>query len=268
MEKTSIMKALFPAELLNSVRAENSERLVPYLAVDAEGIEEMVVKDYVRKFELTDETPIAWDSETGKPCAYRHKFGNGNATLVGFKIQYLPSFHDFHRRFVKSLFCLDGVKMTVCSENTDLLVVERKGADYSYIFALNPIGLPVKSKVSFVDPSDRKRKTIPRLLDGIELKSRGGLIMAVSFPIEKARATVSYTTSMIQEIEGNVGSFTLTLHGQEGTQGETAIALAHKPKSIRVEGGTKIREEWVEAEKGLYVTYEHGAVPTKLTVTL
>jgi beta-galactosidase len=268
MEKTSIMKALFPAKLQNSVRAENSERLVPYLAVDAEGIEEMVVKDYVREFELADETPIAWGSETGKPCAYRRKFGNGNATLVGFKIQYLPSFHDFQRRFVKSLFSLDGVKMAACSENTDLLVVERKGSGYSYIFALNPIGLPVKSKVSFTDPSEHTRKTIPRLLDGIELKRRGGLILAVNFPLTKSRATVSYTTSMIQGIEEDAGSFALVLNGQEGTRGETAIALAHKPKSSKAQGEAKIREEWVEAEKRLYVTYEHRAVPTKLTVTL
>jgi beta-galactosidase len=268
MEKTDIMKTLFPAKLLNNVKAEDTERLVPYLTVNAEGIEEMVVKDYIREFELTDETPIAWNSKTGKPCAYRRKFDKGNATLVGFKIQYLPSFHDFHRRFIKRLFSLDDVKMAVNSENTDLLVAERKGSDYSYIFVLNPTGLPVKSKISFTDSSDHKRKTIPKLLDGIELKRRGGLILAVNFPIGKARATVSYTTSIIQEIEEEAASFTLTLRGQEGTHGETAMDLPCKPKSILVVGGKKTMEEWVGAQKRVYVTYEHRAVPTKLKITL
>jgi beta-galactosidase len=268
MKKTDVMNVLFPAKLLNSVKAEGSDRLVPYLAVDAEGIEEMVVKDYVREFELTDETPIAWDSKTAKPCAYRRKYGKGHATLVGFKIQYLPSYHDSHRRFVKRLLRLDGLKMTVCSENTDLLVVERKGLGYSYLFVLNSIGLPVKSKVSFTDPSTHKRINIPRLLDGVELKKRGGLILAINFSIEKINATVAYTTSMIQRVEQESGSFTLTLHGQEGSHGETAIALVHKPQSIVVNGGKKIGEEWVDAEKRLFVTYEHSAVPTKLTVTV
>jgi hypothetical protein len=240
---------------------------VPYLAVDAEGIEEMVVKDYVRKFELTDETPIAWDSKTGKPCAYRRKFGKGHATLVGFKIQYLPSFHDFHRRFVKLLLDIDSVKMAACSENTDLLVTEKKGAGYSYLFVLNAIGLPVKSKVLFTDPSTHKRIIIPRLLDGVELKKRGGLILAVDFPLERAKATVSYTTSMIQGVEEEPGLFALTLHGQAGTRGETAIALTHKPQSFVVDGGKKVGKEWVDAEKRLYMTYEHSVVPTKLTVT-
>jgi hypothetical protein len=47
-----------------------------------------------------------------------------------------------------------------------------------------------------------------------------------------------------------------------------ARALAHKPQSVFVEGGKKVGEEWIDAEKRRYVTYEHSAVPTKLKVTL
>jgi beta-galactosidase len=268
MDETDAMKQLYPAKLLSRVKANRHERLVPYLAVDAEGIEEMVVKDYIRNFELTDETPIAWDSKTNKPCAYRHKFGKGNATLIGFKIQYLASFHDFHRRFIQHVLNLDGVKRSTQAENMDMLAVERKGKGYSYLFVLNPVGLPIKSKVTFKDESERKEKTIPRFLDGIELKNRGGLILAINLPITKAKATVSYTTSMIQEVEENTSSFALTLYGQRDTPGETAIVLRHKPRSIRVEDGTKIEEKWIEAEKRLYVTYEHGVVPAKLMIKL
>jgi len=268
MEKVSAMNELFPAELVSSVRAEREERLVPYLAVDSKGIEEMVVKDYLRNFELTDETPIAWDSRTRDPCAYRHKFGNGNATLIGFKIQYFPSFHDYHRRFVQYVLNLDRVKRSAYAENKDILAIERKGQGYSYLFVLNPIGLSVKSKVSFIDPSDGKRTIIPKFLDGIELKNTGGLILAINFPITKAKATVSYTTSMIQRIREKAGYFALTLYGQRDTCGETAIELPHKPRSVEVEGAKKIEEKWVRAEKRLYLTYRHDIRPAKLKIVL
>ena len=268
MERVNIMEDLYPARLMNPVRAQKLERLVPFLAVDAKDIEEMLVKDYVRNFKLTDETPIAWDSKTGKPCAYRRKFREGNATLIGFKIQYFSSFHDFHKRFIHHVLNLDGVERFTYAENMDLLVVERRGEGYSYLFVLNPIGLPVKSKVSFTDPSYGERKTIPKFLDGIELKNRGGLILAFNFPIARAKAIISHTTSMIQEVEEKVNSFTLTLYGQEGTRGETAIRLPQKPSSVEVEEGTKIEEKWIEVEKRLYIIYRHGIRPVKLKVTL
>lgn len=268
MDRVDIMKELFSAKPVNSVRAKKLWRLVPFLAVDAKDIEEMVVPDYIRNFELTDETPIAWDSRTGKPCAYRCRFGEGNATLIGFKIQYLPSFHDFHRRFIHHVLNLDGVERSAHAENMDLLVVERRGEGYSYLFVLNPTGLPVNSKVSFTDPSNGKRKTIPKFLDGIELKNRGGIILAINFPIAKAKAVISHTTSMIQKVEKKADSFALTLYGQEGTRGETAIRLLQKPSSVEVEEGTKIEEKWIEAEKRLYITYRHGIRPLKLKVTL
>jgi len=268
MERVNIMKKLYPAEFVSLVKPEKLERLVPFLAVDAENIEEMVVKDYIRNFELTDETPIAWDSRTKKPCAYRRKFGKGSATLIGFKIQYFPSFHDFHRRFIQYLLNLDGVERSTYSENIDLLVVERRGEGYSYVFVLNPIGLPIKSKVSFTDTSNGKRKTIPRFLDSIELKNRGGLILAINFPIAKAKAIVSHTTSMVQEIEEKTNSFVLTLYGQRDTRGETAILLPHKPSSVEVEEATEIEEKWIEVEKILYMVYKHGIKPVKLKVTL
>jgi beta-galactosidase len=266
MENTNIMKKLYPAKLVSPVKAKKLERLVPFFAVNAEDIEEMVVKDYIRNFELTDETPIAWDSKTKKPCAYRRKFGKGNATLIGFKIQYFPSFHDFHRHFIRYVLNLDGVKGSTYTENMDMLVIERKGKGYSYLFVLNSIGLPVKSKVSFVDPSDGKRKSIPSFLDGIELKNRGGLILAINFPLTKVKAIVSHTTSMIQRVEEKANSFALTLYGQRDTRGETAIVLPHKPHAVEVEEGRKIKEKWIEAEKRLYVIYEHGIRPVKLKV--
>ena len=268
MEKVAVMNELYPAKLVNPVRAIRLDRLVPFLTVDARDIEEMVVKDYIRNFELTDETPIAWDSKTKKPCAYRREFGKGNATLIGFKVQYFPSFHDFHRCFIHYVLNLDGVERSTYAENMDLLVVERRGEDYCYVFALNPTGLPVKSKVSFTDPSDGKRKTIPKFLDGMELKNMGGLILAINFPIAKAKATISHTTSMIQEIEEKANSFTLTLYGQRDTNGETAIQLPHKPSSVKIEEGTKIEEKWMEAEKTLYITYRHDTRPVKLKVAL
>jgi len=268
MERVNIMKKLYPAELVNLVKAEKLERLVPFFAVDAEDIEEMVVKDYIRNFELTDETPIAWDSRTKKPCAYRRKFGKGSATLIGFKIQYFPSFHDFHRRFIQHVLNLEGVKRSVYAKNMDMLVVERSGKGYSYLFLLNSIGLPIKSKISFTDPFNGKRKTIPKFLDSIELKNRGGLILATNFPIARAKAVVSYTTSMIQEVEEKANSFTLTLYGQGNTCSETAIKLPKKPSSIKVEKATEVQEKWMGAEKTLYMIYKHGIEPVKLKVTL
>lgn len=268
MERVDIMKELYPAKLVAPVKAKRLWRLVPFLAVDAEDIEEMVVKDYIRNFELTDETPIAWDSRTGKPCAYRRKFGEGNATLIGFKIQYFSSFHDFHRRFIHRVLNLDGVERSTYGENKDMLAIERRSEDYSYIFVLNPIGLPVKSKVSFIDPSSGKRKIVPKFLDGIKLKNRGGLILAINFPIARAKAIVSHTTSMIQEIEEKADSFALTLYGQEDTCGETAIQLSQKPSSVEVEGGTKIEEKWIEVEKRLYVIYRYDIKAIKLKVRL
>jgi len=268
MEKVTVMNELFPAELVSPVKAEKEERLVPYFAVDSKGIEEMVVKDYLRNFDLTDETPIAWDSRTKNPCAYRRKFGNGNATLIGFKIQYFPSFHDYHRRFIQYLLNLDRVKQSAYAENKDILAIERKGQGYSYLFVLNPIGLSVKSKVSFIDPSDGKRTTIPKFLDGIELKNTGGLVLAINFPITKAKATVSHTTSMIQRIREEPDYFALTLYGQWDTCGETAIQLPHKPRSVKVEGAKKIEEKWMRAEKKLYLTYRHDIRPAKLKIVL
>jgi len=268
MEKTDTMNRLFSAKLVSPVSAKKSERLVPFLAVDAKDIEEMIVKDYIRNFELTDETPIAWDSKTGKPCAYRRKFGKGHATLIGFKIQYFPSFHDFHRRFIWRVLDFDGVQRLTSAEDTELLIIERRGTGYSYLFALNSTGLPMNSKVSFIDPSSGKRKTIPKFLNGLQLKNRGGLILAINFPISKAKAVVSHTTSMIQEVEEKANSFTLRLYGQEGTSGETAISLPRKPNSVEVTEGAKFEEKWMEAEKRLYITYSHGVRPVELKVTL
>lgn len=268
MEGVDRMSELYPAMQVNRVRAQKSERLVPFLAVDTEETEEMVVKDYIRNFELTEETAIAWDSRTKKPCAYRRKFGKGNATLVGFKIQYFPSFHDPHRRFIQHVLDLDGVKRSAWAEDKDLLAVNRRGKDYSYLFLLNSTGLPVKSKVSFTDPSDGKRKTIPRFLDGIELRNRGGLILAINFPIPRTKASVSYTTSMMQRVEAKANSLAMTLYGQRDTCGETAIRLPRKPRSVAVKEAAEIDEKWVQREKQLYITYRHGPTPAKLKITL
>jgi hypothetical protein len=42
--------------------------------------------------------------------------------------------------------------------------------------------------------------------------------------------------------------------------------LPHKPHAVEVEEGRKIKEKWIEAEKRLYVIYEHGIRPVKLKV--
>lgn len=260
MEPCRILDELFPAKPKNPMPSTEDHRYVPFSAIDAGELRDLLVLDYVDTFDLPEDAkPVAYDSKSGAPCAYCRKVGNGNATLLGFKLSYKWDAHQDHKSFISYLVNLDGVEKHAYASNPEIIVTERAGEGYGFVFVVNPTGLPAKTKITYTDPRNGEKVTIPKITNNMELPNQGGVILLVNMPVPNSKAEVAYTTSEVLEFHGGGNVVSLVLYGPKDTMGETALKLPEKPLKIEIdeETASEDRYRWREEDNTVYITYRH-----------
>jgi len=239
---TVLKEKLFSAKQVNEVRSALHPRLNPYPKIDFVGdLTDVVVRDYVREFDLKPGMePIAWNSQTSRPCGYMVRYGKGAAVMLGFKPQYYASFHDLHRRLIWRLLELLDVEPSLRVRG-EAVALERRGKGYSYVTLLNPTGEEVKVKLETV--VDGTRIVLPTLIDGAGLKTRGGLVIPVNLPVGDS-IRVLYATATVENIKTRDGELEIALSNHLSDLVELAMKLPCEAKDLDVWGASVEKKRW------------------------
>ncbi|ASJ17524.1 beta-galactosidase [Thermococcus chitonophagus] len=164
--------------------ARDNVRLIPFVSVDADGIDRMIVRNVVR--EVKGGEPIAWVEDKVVGAIVRK--GKGSAVILGFRLQYFSSYHDMHRKFVDKILELQGVERDFKVTDRDMIVIPRG----NYLAVINPRGHAVKGRISY------NGIEFPKLIE-LEMKNRGVLFLPVN--VKYGSVEVVYSTATVTRYE-------------------------------------------------------------------
>jgi len=271
MQPCGVLRSLFPVHPIDPRPGTQAGRLTPISFVRVGDIQEMLVYDYPDTFELppahhADVQPTAFVARSGAPCGYTVQSGQGQATLLGFKPRYAWDARLDNKRFVNQIADMASVRRHAAADNWELVVTERAGEGYAYVFVVNPVDWHNGGRISYTDPLDGKLRQLPELLDQVVLPRQGGLIWAIHCPIPGTEAEVLHSTSQLQSWESEAGRLSLTLHGTAGTMGETSLRVPSRPSTVSVNGKPPSQEVYRDETKQLLITYAHTDHPARLVI--
>jgi beta-galactosidase len=267
MRPCDVLRSLFFVPPIDPRPGTQPGRLTPFCSVIIRDIGEMLVQDYPDTFELpAGVQPLAFDAKSGKPCGYTVQSGRGRATLLGFKPRYAWDAHLVNKRFVNQVADMASVHRHATADTWELVITERVGQGYAYLFVVNPVDLSHGARISYTDPVEGTVRHLPESLDQIVLPRQGGLILAIRCPIPGTQVEVLHTTSQLQNWEVEAGRLSLTLHGPAGTQGETSLQVPGRPSAVSVDGQTPAQEIYRDETKQLLITYAHTDHPVQLII--
>ncbi|MFA4663443.1 exo-beta-D-glucosaminidase [Pyrococcus kukulkanii] len=198
--------------------ARDNYRLIPFVSVDAEGIDRMITRNVVR--EVKGGEPIAWVGE--KVVGALVKKGKGSAVILGFRLQYYPSYHDMHRKFVDKILELQGVERDFKVTDRDIIVIPRG----NYLAVINPRGHTVKGRISY------NGLEFPKLTE-LEMRNRGVLFLPVN--VKYGNHEVIYATATVVGYED--GKITFRNHLSDTSE----VAIKGEVKGV--ENGEIIEEK-------------------------
>ncbi|NJE31135.1 beta-galactosidase [Thermococcus sp. 18S1] len=220
---------------VESAKARDNFRLIPFVSVSSDGIDRMITRNVVR--EVRGGTPIAFAS--GKPVGALVRKGRGSAVVLGFRLQYFSSHHDLHRKFVGKLLTLQGVRRDFEVTNGDIIAIPRE----NYLVLVNPRGHRVFGKVRYMGIE------IPELMDGIEMGKRG--VLFLPFGVRYGNVEVVYSTATVLGRDGDV------LHLRNHLSGLSEVALRNV-EEVRAVGGTIVDESLSGGVLTVLVEHEPG----------
>jgi len=272
MQPCDVLRSLFLVRPIDPRPGTQTGRLTPLSFVSVGDVQEMLVYDYPDTFELPpdaqpDIQPAAFDTRTRKPCGYTVQLGRGQATLLGFKPRYAWDAHLHNKRFVNQIADMAAVRRHAVADNWELIVTERVGDGYAYVFVVNPVDWSNGARISYTDPLDGELRQLPELLDRVVLPRQGGLILAIRCPVPGTPVEVLHTTSQLQDWESEAGRLSLTLYGPVGTLGETALRVPGRPSTISVDGRPPSHKVYHDGVKRLLITYAHPGRPVELVMS-
>jgi hypothetical protein len=267
MRPCHVLRSLFFVPPIDPRPGTQPGRLTPFCSVIIRDIGEMLVQDYPDTFELpAGVQPLAFDAKSGKPCGYTVQSGRGRATLLGFKPRYAWDAHLVNKRFVNQVADMASVHRHATADTWEVVITERVGQGYAYLFVVNPVDLSHGARISYTDPVEGTVRHLPESLDQIVLPRQGGLILAIRCPIPGTQVEVLHTTSQLQDWEYEAGRLCLTLHGPARTQGETSLQVPGRPSAVSVDGQTPAQEIYRDETKQLLITYAHTDHPVQLII--
>jgi beta-galactosidase len=250
---------LFPAWPLHPQPGTRLGRSTPMHAVDIPeaGVDRALIFDYVDTFDLPGGAEaFAYESVSGKPCAYTVRSGAGKATLLGFKLRYFWDPQLSLKKLVGAVLALGGVSRPAYAHGFELIASLRRGEGKSFLFVANPSDVPQTAKIHFQDSEDRER-VFPRRIEGVAFPRRGGLNLNVDADIPGTGARLLYCTSQIQAWEAVARGFRLKLYAHPGVVGEAAFLLPARPSLTAVGNAPPLSQEWDEEAKTVTIVYNH-----------
>ena len=268
LEPCTLLDGLFAARpIALPVPAGEPEAMPPLVALKTG--DQVHVAGQVDTFEPPPGADVlAWAWWGARPCAYHTCHGRGTATLLGFALSAEPEEADRHRRFIAYLAARAGVRRWAHSESMGLHVVERATPPGSpqpaaFLFVANPGRGAATSRLVCTHPSSGLELRLPRLLEGVEFRGPGALILALEVPIPGTGLTIAYCTSQVQGWQVEEDGLSLALYGQPHTMGELALRC---PPGREPRGP----EHWQRLQQGAdevwVLLYEHQEGETILHV--
>ncbi|AFN03163.1 beta-galactosidase [Pyrococcus furiosus DSM 3638] len=208
---------------VEKAKARDNMRLIPYISVDAEEIDRMVVRNVVR--EVKGGKAIAWVGD--KVVGVMVRKGKGSAVVLGFRLQYYSSYHDLHRKFVDKILQLQGIERDFEVSNRDIIVIPRG----NYLVVVNPRDDKVTGKVRYRGVEFN-----------VELNKRGVLYIPINVEINGIKVLYATATP--------VGRGEGTIRFRNHLANVTEIAINGKIKEV---SGGYILQEKSSGEKNIYV---------------
>ncbi len=179
------------------------------------------------------------DGQPEQACALRRQAGEGTITVVGFRLQYVPTESDEHVRFLRSLLVRP---QGVSAAPAPLSAMRLRGQGGSLLCVANPVHLPVSGTVTIAsdDPAvhggrsagGQPTRRVPAVLESMTLPGPGARLLPLDLDLGHD-AVLRYATF---ELVGRAGDV-LTLAADAGQVGEVALEGA----SLAAVKGAQIR---------------------------
>jgi len=153
------------------------------------------------------------------PCTVRRNAGAGRVTVVGFRLQYVPTESDEHRAFLLGL--LPAAPAT-SAEPAPLVAMQLQGGSAGVVCLVNPVPVPVTGRVRY--RTAYGDATLPAVLAGISLSGQGARLLPIELDLGPAGVLRSATWELVHRRAGRDGSVELGFATAGDPIGEVVVS--------------------------------------------
>lgn len=183
------------------------------------------------------------DDTAGSPaCAIRVRTGHGQVTVLGFRLNYLPSESREHQEFLLSLL----PRSPATSADPAPIVAMQLGSDEGGLLCLvNPVEVPARARVRYTR-CDGTTAALPAVLAAIPLDRLGARLLPIDLTIGSAGVLRSATWELVGRAILDSGAVELRFAAASDQEGE--VVLSGRARALAAKGGTLARREGVGAD--------------------
>jgi len=169
-----------------------------------------------------DAEPLAW-AEDGGVAGFRRPVGLGSATVLGFRLTYHPVGGRDQFAFTTGLVEAATGPLAATCDSLPAVALEMSGPDGGLLCVVDPVELPVSTRVTYMPPGTPGRATIPVRLPGIVFSRRGARLLPIDIDLGGGRRLRYATAELVERhVEGSGGT-RLSFASAAGESFELAI---------------------------------------------
>lgn len=191
-------------------------------------------------------------------CAIRVSAGEGRATVLGFRLQYVPTESAEHRDFLLAL--LPGPPATA-AEPAPVMAMQLRGEEGGLLCLVNPVEVPAQARVRYTR-ADGTTGALPAVLDAIPMTRQGARLLPIDLPLGPAGVLRSASWELAGRAVLDDGGIELSFLSAGDPVGE--VVLSGPRRELSVDGG----ELAPGAPVGEDTAYLITALTAEITVTV
>ncbi|MDQ6874563.1 MAG: beta-galactosidase [Actinomycetota bacterium] len=202
----------------------------------------------------------AEDTEGSPACAIRVRAGAGRVTVLGFRLQYVPTESAEHRDFLLAL--LPGSPAT-SAEPAPVTAMQLRGPAGGLLCLVNPVEVPALARARYTR-ADGSSGALPAVLDGIDLDRQGARLLPIDLLLGPAAVLRSATWELVGRTLLDTGAVELRFATAGDARGE--VVLSGPARDCSVDGGALAPGQRVGDDTAYLITA--AAPEVALTVPL
>ena len=130
-------------------------------------------------------------------CAVRRAVGSGQVTVLGFRLQYVPTESDEHRAFLLDLL---RDSPATSAAPAPLVAMQLQGAGAGIVCVVNPVPVPVAGRVRY--RSGGGDRVLPAVLEALAMPGQGARLLPVDLDLGAFGVLRSSTWELVQRLPG------------------------------------------------------------------
>ena len=177
-------------------------------------------------FDLPDGVdPVAHDMKDGRCVGFTRPIGEGQITVLGFNLQYVPNEQDDQKDFLERIVTEGGARSLATRPSDRHVAAMQLSSDSGcFVCVVNPVELPAATRIRCTAPSGKPLE-FPTRIEGVVFEGAGARLLPVGLDLGDGITLVSSTWELLAN-EATEGGRRLTFSTPGDALGEIHVAGA------------------------------------------